>query len=289
LSVETGFFGRNFLLVKSRLIGLFLADFSARVKYVLKSIREYASFREATLVWSRLNHNLTYGYRCSDLGASRFDGMDWRAYSACRRIRLYWTLFGRGNHFFTQEDAKRAEKPQLEIGGVDQHAGKIRIAVLNSGGSVAKGCYGKITINHTEEDVIDGINYGHCAYITPQNFTQVDRGDVCWARGGNPARIDVPVGRVPEMLEVAELKSLRLVAGRSPTNEAPAEIKAFVIPSEGQEGVVGGWINPRVVLRPKNYTGTIFVGADNLEPIVREFVLIYVERDSTAHLEIRAS
>ena len=69
-------------------------------------------------------------------------------------LRLYWTLFGRTKHFFMDKEAEMDRQPKLEILYPERHGNIIRIAVRNAGGSVAKGCYGKIKIEHTEEEVL---------------------------------------------------------------------------------------------------------------------------------------
>jgi len=263
----------------------------ATVKNSTAALIRYAknAIRSTSLCWGLARYRYR-DWRCTNLLWHQYRGdLDCGIYGLWGSIRLYWTLFGRDHHFFTGKEDERAKQPRLRIDGVDSHSGRIRVAVVNSGGSIARGCYGKITIEHTREDVIDGTDFGIHTRITPTEFMQVDRSDVCWARGGNPARIAIPRGEnVPEMLEVAWLRELAFAGPFIPAHPT-GSVLAFYIPSEGSEGAGGAWYIGRVLLKPKTYNGELFVGTNDLEPITKKFALVYNERDRTAYLELRAS
>jgi hypothetical protein len=179
-----------------------------------------------------------------------------------------------------EREAERARKPHLEITGVDMHENTIRVRVINTGGSVAKGSYGRITIEHTKEDVI---SYPvHPAFITPDSYAKVDGGNLCWAFSKNPAQINIAIGAVPELLQIARLEAI--------PNYAPGGIRLedevfFKIPSEEGWGHIrvdpyrplafGISSRSRVLLKARTYTGMLIVGAEDLPPIAREIVLVY--------------
>lgn len=206
------------------------------------------------------------------LGAVPWFGAPWLGGS----ITFVWVvdmLWGVLKEARQREEEERS-KPRLEITKVNMHGDKIRVEIKNVGGSVSRGCYGRITINHTISDVLGRIP-PIPTFITPQSYAQVDKESLCWAFAGNPPKIDIPIGGVPEMLEVARL--------------VRAEIPFFDIPSEdgwGQQHP--DYRKSRIRLVAKTYSGELMVGAEDVEPIVRKFELGYNNDTKNIYLELRA-
>lgn len=104
----------------------------------------------------------------------------------------------------------------------------------------------------TQGDVILGAQYGVPTFITPDEYTQIDRTNLCWTFAGNPSRMNIPVGGVPEMLEIAWLQQW--------SREAPPPLTElyFNIPSEeGWGQFIDQWHSvekkSRVTLRTRTY------------------------------------
>ena len=168
------------------------------------------------------------------------------------------------------------------------HAGRIRVAIANTGGSVAKDCYGRITLDCTPQDVLLGAMYSIPTFVTAEEYTQIDRTSLCWSFAGNPHRMNMPVGGVPEMLDIA---CLQVWSPDRTTNLVPTPEIFFNIPSEQGWGQFEDQWNKverksRVVLRPRTYTGTLLIGGEDIQPITRTFVLGYIEGRREPYFEL---
>ncbi len=178
-------------------------------------------------------------------------------------------------------------KPKLEIAEVDAHGRRIRLKIRNNGRSVARRCYGRVTIGHTKQDVLPPSQFSKHAIILPtdEDYKQVEDMNVCWSVGDNPQYWDIPKGMV-ETLEVAQLG----------WQGQPPQRFFFEIPSEGgysEEpqpigrggfGVTGRYRKSRVLLQPKEYDVTVKVGAEDVDAIEKRFVLGYDSQSSEPHM-----
>ena len=220
-------------------------------------------------------------------------------FSASRIGRNYLN-YCRNLPFFRSEEIERANKPHLEIIGVKLQDGGIGVQVINTGGSVAKACYGKITIEHTKDDVVSpsrfGVSDSVLAFITPDNYAQVENAPLCWMKSKYPEELNIPMGSVPAILQVACLQQVQY-------NEKPQSnfypLSVFHIPSEEGWGD-DRWLSvtthgrqfaerhSRAFLRARTYNGILSVGAQDMPPIVRQFVLGYIEATKQAYFELRA-
>jgi hypothetical protein len=165
---------------------------------------------------------------------------------------------------------------------------------------VARACYGKITIEHTKEDVLHPFSFlvkGFLAFITPDSYVQVNNASLCWAKSKNPAEVNIPVGGVPEMLQVAWLQQLPV---QVPQSQQTKQLPCFNIPSEegwGDDRYLSlttkerrfPWRHSRVVLTAKTYTGTLLIGAEDIPPVTRKFKLGYVESTTEPYFELLAN
>lgn len=162
------------------------------------------------------------------------------------------------------------------------HGKIVRVEVKNTGGSVAKGAYGKITVDHEPTDVLSA---GVPTFITPESegMRKIEREYVSWAVTPEARKIDLPVGGEPEMLMIVKLEHKDM-----PANEPnqSRRVAYFEIPSES------GFHNPsnvesksRATLAVRRYEGSIVVGADEVAPIQRDFVLL--EQDEKPVLQLR--
>lgn len=95
----------------------------------------------------------------------------------------------------------------------------------NIGGSVAKGSYGRITINHSREDVLDGRDLTPIpifALITPKDYGEVKNESLSWAFSENPPTIPIARGQ-SEMLMVVSLEKNRIGIPRKDLFNIPSE------------------------------------------------------------------
>ena len=264
------------------------------LKYRLLNTHGYASDKQ-TGFRNRINH-------CSDW-FDAFSGLRGLSgpytgnlrFSASRVSRNHRN-YHRSLPFFREQEVDRARQPHLEILGVQSQEGRIRISIINSGGSVAKGCYGRITIDCKREDVLDPLLHGISAFITPQEYAPIEGANVCWAFAGNPYSKNISVGSVPEALDVVWLQEQtvgnRVLLGNPSPNTISIEPSRlapnfFHIPSEAGWGVPNSRRMSRVLLRPRTYTGKLLVGGEDVKPIVRAFVLGYIEHPSQVYFELR--
>ncbi len=232
------------------------------------------------------------------LPSERNSSLDWNADYSWRNIRLYGNRIGRVHDFFRGIEAKEARKPRLEILGVEKYGDFIRVKIVNIGGSVARGVYGRITINNTREDICQT---GVPTFIgsTRESYMQVDKAGLCWSISGNPFKINIPKGRIPETLDILKLgRASHIPSGFG--NVAGVDVPLhFEIPSEEgwgrqAEHAGGGTVmtkeakKSRISILAKTYTGKLIIGADDVEPVERDFTLGYNSETGEAYLELRA-
>jgi hypothetical protein len=190
------------------------------------------------------------------------------------------------------KQAEREKQPRLSIGHPSPHANYIRVKVKNSGGSAARGCYGKITIDHEKDDLVRLGGDSEKAFVTCDAYSQVRETNVCWAHAGlpsNPDRITIPVDQ-SEVLEIARYEMLPVlcpVEGR-PGVFARGKEMIFEVPSEqGWSGSKLG-AKSRVFLRAKTYTGELIVGSEDTGPLSAKIVLMYDSTKEQAYLQVEA-
>lgn len=261
------------------------------LKYTPLESYRHACIRRSLDLWFGRTHAACCVDRCLRNLQGSIRCPDWLVHHPSGRIRLYWALFGRNHCFFTGREAERERQPRLEIGHVDTHAGAIRVQVKNTGGSVARGCYGRIAIDQEKDDVVNPDHYGRQTFVTPTAYTQV-RGSVSWVYAGTPAlaQMKIPVGQFM-LLEIARLEHLRVDDVQMETwlrkSGMPVEpIVAFNIPSE--QGWGGDNTKSRALLRARTYKGVLIVGSDNTSPIGKEIVLMYDLEKREVYLQLGA-
>lgn len=166
--------------------------------------------------------------------------------------------------------AKRESNPKLEIGLPNRHGKRIRVMIKNTGCSVATGCYGKITIEHEIKDVHDPTDRIR-TFITSDDYDQVERMNVNWAKG-DVYELKIPKGnyealQIAEVIETPDFSFAFNIASEEGFGEpAPPEL------SENAQ-VPPPLRRSRVVLKPGKYQGTLYVGADDVDEIEKNFEL----------------
>jgi hypothetical protein len=176
------------------------------------------------------------------------------------------------------KEAEKDKLPKLEIRGFDPNANILRVEIENTGGSVARNCYGKITIEHADDDVV----YGHTpAFITPKFLDRVEGMSLCWAVSEKETR-NIPRGG-KEMLMIARVESYP----PPPSFNIPSDNGFGInLPVPSVTDLGSQWVEKksRVFLKPKNYTGTLTVGSEDLLPVKKKFKLVYDDKTNTADL-----
>ena len=181
-------------------------------------------------------------------------------------------------------------KPRLEIGQVEAHGRRIRLRIENRGRSVARRCYGRVTMEHTMQDVLVPSQFSKHALVLPvdEDYKQVEDVNICWSVGDNPQYWDIPKG-VVEALEVAQLG----------WQGQPPQRFFFEIPSEdgyseepqpigrGGFGVTGRYRKSRVLLQAKDYNITVKVGAEDEDATEKRFVLRFDSQSNRPFMDER--
>ena len=156
----------------------------------------------------------------------------------------------------------------------------------NIGGSVAKGSYGRITINHSREDVLDGRDLTPIpifALITPKDYGEVKNESLSWAFSENPPTIPIARGQ-SEMLMVVSLEKNRIGIPRKDLFNIPSE-QGFSI-AENEMAGFRPVKKSRVCLQARTYEGTLTIGAEDVLPTNRAIRLVYSASDHTLTLEL---
>ena len=173
-----------------------------------------------------------------------------------------------------EEPVQRGEgtesEPRLRIGETIVTPETIRVRIHNDGPGTARGCYGKVTIDNSADDLdLGGNTSSFPVFINSrQGEVGITRGSVAWARSPNPPNLDVGPSD-DESLMIARL----LPVSQETHIEIPSE-EGFSVQREVSRS--GEVLTPprraRAFLKPRGrpYAVTIRVGAQNVsEPVER--------------------
>ncbi len=129
------------------------------------------------------------------------------------------------------------------------------LLVRNNGRRGAEGCEGKLTLNITPDDVIDGYD----GWLTRTAFKPLREANVSWSKrtGGNRHEVSIKA-KGSESLEIVRL--VKVPQKMKDGHPIGQPLLLFQIPSEK------GWDPIRVALAPKNYEGRIRIESMNSEP-----------------------
>lgn len=200
---------------------------------------------------------------------------DRNVHNASRNVRLYWTLFGGTEHFFRGREEKQASKPKLKILGVDRQDGTeettLRLVIFNEGRSTAKEISGLISLEHRKDNVRNVSGYN--TLINPDNYANIDGYELCWLREGSPPQVNIPISGK------RDLEIIRIVN----KEHSPA----LVIPSDQGWGDFHRKSFGRIGLEPKSYDGFLTIIGEDMDPIVIDFTINYIEKTKNIFMEYR--
>ena len=188
---------------------------------------------------------------------------------------------------------KRVGNLRLEILEPIHHGKKLRVKISNVGGSNATKCYGRITIEHTADDVVEISAVP--TFIGKNDYTQVKDMNLCWSYGGGTEERNIPKG-VYESLDVCSLEDKPVFMGHGNDYK---HFVVFEIPSEQgyaetrllTSGVTETVRKSRVMLDAtrKNYSGELTVAGENAELVRKKFTLSYDKKANTPLIELTSS
>lgn len=148
----------------------------------------------------------------------------------------------------------------------------MRVEILNSGGSIATGSYGRITLQTMSKE--DVLSEQEDAFITKAFYRKVEGMNIAWANNRHETK-GIPT-KQSEMLLIARLETKQVL---DPSKNYVTEVLPTINLSSGT-GFERKSENekPRVLLNTnKKYTGMLEVGAANVAPISTTFELFVQE------------